>query len=121
MNVLQMVRVVVGKPPRKRFVPHFGYNSLFPLALQLLHPDAPEFSTYLDKLLQPELLWTPYGLRSLAATSSMYLKHNTAHDSPYWRGAIWVNINFLVLRSLNSCGRCASARSECDSSHEYQK
>jgi hypothetical protein len=100
-------RVVVGSPPKKRFVPHFGYNSLFPVALQLLPPEAPEFKAYLDKLSQPDLLWTPFGLRSLAETSSMYMKHNTAHDPPYWRGAVWLNINFLMLQSLQSCAGCA--------------
>jgi mannosyl-oligosaccharide glucosidase len=27
-------------------------------------------------------------------------RFNTQYDSPYWRGQIWVNINFLALRAL---------------------
>ena len=90
-----------------QFVPHFGYNSLFPFALQLLLPGSTEFGTMLEQLERKDLLWTQYGLRSLAKSSSIYMKHNTAQDAPYWRGAIWINVNFLTLRSLHACSQCA--------------
>ena len=105
---LQIVRVNTGAPPRHRFVPHLGYNSLFPLALQLLRPGSAEFDATLRRLDDPQLLWTQYGLRSLAPSSSLYMKHNTPHDPPYWRGAVWINVNYLVLRSLWACARCGA-------------
>ncbi|OXA38573.1 Mannosyl-oligosaccharide glucosidase GCS1 [Folsomia candida] len=55
------------QPPELGFVNMFGYVSLFPLILGILKPDSPTFTATLDKLDNPKLLWTPYGLRSLAA------------------------------------------------------
>lgn len=37
----------------------------------------------------------------MSKSDPVYKKHNTEHDSPYWRGAIWININFLAVRALN--------------------
>ena len=55
----------------------------------------------LTSLTNPDLLYTPYGLRSLSKNSPLYMKKNTEHDAPYWRGPIWININFLAIRSLH--------------------
>jgi mannosyl-oligosaccharide glucosidase len=35
------------------------------------------------------------GLRSLSKMDQFYL-----YRSNYWRGAVWINVNFLVLRGL---------------------
>ena len=103
------VRTLTGDAASYQYVPHFGYNSLFPLALQLVPWASADMQVQLRQLEDPQLLWTQFGLRSLAQTSSIYRRHNTAHDAPYWRGAIWVNMNFLVLRSLRACSRWACA------------
>ncbi|CAL8078332.1 unnamed protein product [Orchesella dallaii] len=89
-------------PPEYQFVNMFGYASLFPMSLQLLSPDSPRLLPILEKIQDPNELWTPYGLRSLSASAPLYQKRNTEHDPPYWRGAVWININFLTLKALKS-------------------
>ncbi|KAL6519587.1 hypothetical protein OROHE_017407 [Orobanche hederae] len=67
----ELVRGVLEKPVL-RLVPHIGYVSLFPFMCRLIPPE-----------------------------SSIYMQRNTEHDLPYWRGPIWMNMNYLVLSALN--------------------
>lgn len=97
----RLVRVVKSrKGPIQKFVNSFGYVSLFPLLLQILKPNSPKLGKLLKDLKNPDLLWTDYGLRSLSKSDPLYKKYNTEHDGPYWRGSIWININFLSVRAL---------------------
>jgi len=86
-----------GEPMRHfRYSPHIGYVSLFPLALGLIPHDSDRLLPLLNYLTQTNHLWSSYGIRSLSASDKMY---GTGEN--YWRGAIWVNINYLVLSSLS--------------------
>ncbi|KAH7297342.1 hypothetical protein KP509_26G066000 [Ceratopteris richardii] len=96
----ELVRSVDGRP-RPRLVPHFGYISLFPLIMKIIPANSTVLRKHLDMIADEKLLWTGYGLRSLAMTSSMYMKYNKEHDAPYWRGSVWININYLVLAALH--------------------
>ncbi|KAJ1212034.1 hypothetical protein NDU88_007378 [Pleurodeles waltl] len=95
----RMVRVV-RKAPKLQHVGALGYISLFPFLLNVLQPDSPRLETIFRDMRSEKKLWTPYGLRSLAKSSPLYMKHNTEHDGPYWRGPIWININYLAVRAL---------------------
>ncbi|CAF1041203.1 unnamed protein product [Adineta steineri] len=83
-----------------KYVKHFGYVSLFPLMTRILDSKSIKLDKILNDLQNTTLLWTPYGLRSLAQSSSLYGTRNTEHDPPYWRGAIWINMNYMVLSAL---------------------
>ncbi|XP_056642689.1 uncharacterized protein LOC130449061 [Diorhabda sublineata] len=97
---LELQRVVTKKPEYRLVDSTFGYVSLFPFLLQVLDADSPKLEKTLQNLHNPDLLWTPYGLRSLSKNAPLYMKRNTEHDPPYWRGQIWVNINYLATRAL---------------------
>ncbi|XP_015909815.1 mannosyl-oligosaccharide glucosidase [Parasteatoda tepidariorum] len=91
----------VKEEPALRFVNNFGYVSLFPFLLKIIDADNPKLIKVMADIKNPNLLWTDYGLRSLSKSSPYYLKYNTEHDPPYWRGSIWININFLAIRAFH--------------------
>ncbi|XP_062386640.1 mannosyl-oligosaccharide glucosidase [Sardina pilchardus] len=101
--VARLVRSV-RRAPKLQFVNALGYISLFPFLLQVLTPDSPKLEFILKDMRDPERLWTPYGLRSLSHTDPLYMKRNTEHDAPYWRGPIWINLNYLTVRALYHYG-----------------
>ena len=68
------------------------------MLLKIVDADSPKLARIIGDM--REKLWTPYGLRSLDKSAPLYGKHNTEHDPPYWRGAIWMNINYLAVGAL---------------------
>ncbi|CAG8456176.1 9202_t:CDS:10 [Ambispora leptoticha] len=85
----------VNEKDESVFVCHKGYLSLFPMLLGLIPHDSPKLGAILDIIDDPEELWSKYGVRSLSKSNEFF---NTGEN--YWRGPIWININYLVLSSI---------------------
>lgn len=96
----EFVRETLEKP-QLSLVPHIGYVSLFPFMMGIIPPESWILEKQLELISNRSTLWTDYGLRSLSKTSSIYMKRNTEHDPPYWRGPIWINMNYLILSALH--------------------
>jgi mannosyl-oligosaccharide glucosidase len=75
--------------------------SLFPLLLMQLAPDSAQLSHVLNTLSDSSKLWSQHGLRSLSAADAYYQQANNPGDEPYWRGHIWININYLACRAVS--------------------
>eukprot|EP01138_Halocafeteria_seosinensis_P002058 gb/GECG01002107.1/.p1 GENE.gb/GECG01002107.1/~~gb/GECG01002107.1/.p1 ORF type:complete len:881 (+),score=113.18 gb/GECG01002107.1/:1-2643(+) len=74
---------------------HKGYIGLFPLALGIMSPDDTRLESVLNVLRDESELWSPFGIRSLSKQDGAYRTHED-----YWRGKIWVNLNYLIWRGL---------------------
>jgi mannosyl-oligosaccharide glucosidase len=108
---MPMVRQV-DEDPTYQHVNSIGYVSLFPMLLELLDAQSPKLGQVLDQIRDTRHLWTNYGLRSLAKSAPLYDKRNTEHDPPYWRSAIWINMNYLALKSLKHYSNIAGPNQE---------
>lgn len=103
------VRVVGRKSsPKWRFVDsHVGYNALFPMFFRLVK-NSQRLNAILDLIEgtnnsnteNHSLLTKRCGLRSLSKSSPLYKVRNTMHDPPYWRGSVWINMQYLACSSL---------------------
>lgn len=87
--------------PEYDFVPDIGYVSLFPLMFNIINPNNTKLGKVLDHLENSTFLWSEYGIRSLSTNSVYYQRYN-GESRPYWRGAIWINLNYLILKSLHN-------------------
>lgn len=76
---------------------HAGYVSLFPLVLDLIPvDDEDKLGRIFDIIKDRDQLWSDYGICSLSKQDRFY-----GEGENYWRGPIWMNMNFMVLRSLH--------------------
>jgi mannosyl-oligosaccharide glucosidase len=76
---------------------HRGYISLFPFLLGLLPSDSPHLASILDIVRDPNHLWSDHGIRSLSKSHPLYGK-----GEDYWRGPIWIPLNYLALKALKT-------------------
>ncbi|QRV86063.1 glycoside hydrolase family 63 protein [Ceratobasidium sp. AG-Ba] len=88
--------VTVNEDDDSEHVCHAGYVSLFPFLLGLLEPTSPHLGPLLDLVYDPKRLWSKYGIRSLSADHPLF-----GQGENYWRGPIWVQMNYLALSALH--------------------
>lgn len=74
---------------------HKGYLSILPLLLGCMNTTHPHLNATLTLMRNETELWSPHGLRSLSRSDKLF---GTAED--YWRGPIWININYLAIIKL---------------------
>jgi len=74
---------------------HKGYISIFPFLTGLLPADSPRLGAVLDLISDPDELWSDYGIRSLSKRDEFY-----GTEENYWRSPVWINMNYLAVRSL---------------------
>jgi mannosyl-oligosaccharide glucosidase len=68
---------------------------LYPLFFGYLKKEDIAFRNILNLLKDENILNSPYGIRSLSKSDLLY---HTGED--YWRGNIWINLNYLTLKGL---------------------
>ena len=95
-----LIRKVWTLPQYQLTCDQLGYVNIFPLMFGLIDANNSKLTHVLDSISNSSEMWSPYGLRSISKTSPYYNKYNNEHDFPYWRGPVWVNINYLVLKGL---------------------
>jgi len=77
-----------------------GYVTLMPFVHRLIPASSSHLLKVIKDIRNPDKLWSPYGIRSLSKDDVYF---HTGED--YWRGHIWININYLVLDALRYYGQ----------------
>lgn len=88
------------RPAVQGLTNHCGYVSIMPLLLQLLRPSDYRLGRLLEVLGDHELFWSDHGIRSLCHNHVLF---GTKED--YWRGPVWMNMNYLALSALHVYAR----------------
>lgn len=79
----------------REFVCHEGYISLLPFALKLMPLESPHLKQIIELMSDPHKIFSDFGLLSLSRQDE-----NFGTSENYWRGPIWMNINYLCLDAL---------------------
>ncbi|KAK9432562.1 glycoside hydrolase [Lipomyces doorenjongii] len=74
---------------------HEGYLTLLPFMVGLI--PAEKVGKVVRGLRDPDRLWSEFGIRSLSKRDAAFgLGEN------YWRGSIWINMNYMILSALRN-------------------
>jgi alpha,alpha-trehalase len=75
------------------------YSGLIPLWAQLA-PSRQAQAMIERYVLNPAKLWSPYGIRSLAADEPLYNNENVIKPYSNWQGPIWPHANWMAMHAL---------------------
>jgi len=76
------------------FSPHQGIVNLWPVAFNMFDSNATLDNTLMFAV-DNETMFSPYGLRGVSARDIFYFP-----GTGYWRGPVWISVNYIVLRGL---------------------
>ena len=79
----------------EEFNSHHGIITLFPVAFGLIN-DSSKLENALRFAADKDEMYSPYGLRGVTKRDELYQP-----GVGYWRGPIWISVNYLVLRGLS--------------------
>ncbi|CEO98596.1 Mannosyl-oligosaccharide glucosidase [Plasmodiophora brassicae] len=85
--------------PVYQMSPHIGYPSLLPFCLGLIPSSSPKLKYALDVIADSNGVWSQFGILSLARSDPYF-----GRDENYWRGPIWINVNYMVVAALHRYG-----------------
>jgi alpha,alpha-trehalase len=78
---------------------HITYSNQIALWAQLASEDRAK--AMIERyLLEPRKLWSPHGLRSLAADNPLYNNENVIKPYSNWEGPIWPHANWMFMHAL---------------------
>jgi mannosyl-oligosaccharide glucosidase len=96
INSMSFCDITFNESGDMEHVVHKGYISILPLALEILPKESIQVGLVLDMIHNSKQLWSPYGICSLSKQDVYF-----GEGENYWRGPIWMNINYLLLRGLH--------------------
>jgi len=88
--------IIVNSNGSHSFSPFIGYGSILPIAFGMVDKKTVQFTKTLSLMTNTSMLNTGHGLSSIQRSSPEYLRTKDA----YWRGPIWINMNYLALKGL---------------------
>lgn len=84
---------------------HSGYVSHLPFFLRLIDAkDEQRLLSLIAQLRDKDQLWSPVGIRSLSKADGFF-----GVGENYWRGPVWINMNYLALEALRFYSENSSA------------
>ncbi|KAN0016271.1 hypothetical protein ACTFIU_006235 [Dictyostelium citrinum] len=100
--------ILIHKNGTKEFTRTYGYMNYFPMLLGVLDTDSPKVSPLLTTLKDVNGIWSRWGIRSMSVKDKNFGTHEN-----YWKGPIWININYLFVQSMNKIYTGTPAINEC--------